>query len=1621
MAQTVEELAEILDNMKLEADRNAETFDKLLQSINNKIEFMSTDTEADDLIKVYLTELKKTLEERHALVVEEFGKMETSFKSLTDEQSQLIKTSQAKEMFDTFSDNMKTIAQELYNQKELLAQYNERFAAFSADKSDKNEIITSVAAIRKDVEIINENFESSISDINSNIQSIFKNLIVMDPTAQNDIVKRELENVYLSANAILSSLHVVDQKNDDLAQTLEKISTKEDIEKAVEKLDSIATKSNEIFDKFSSLAEKSDIDSIMSKTSEISDKMNVLPLREDLRYFAEKTNELSAQISSLPQKDDLQNITHNTVENLQAKLDELSVKSELDGIIKKAEEITEKFSPVAEKSDIENVLVKSVEISEKLDSAATKQDIDPVFEQAKALETQIASLPQQSDLAGVYQTVHEFSDIIENLRTTFHSANEDTNRMINEHLDRLNSTLSDVVTEKDFTGFRHDLADFIQKIIDNSASLNENLNINKEVLEKLITEVENLDIHQNIETIANALEGLQAGFARDTEKITGDINSINEKINSLTNQPLEEKITNLNVSLFDAAESLKNMQSEVFEKLSQDNEEISKQIENLNIPANFGTLNNSMSDIREISLHGTEKISSDIENLSSKLDNLPVNNIELKIDNLNTELISNAGRLQNMHAGLTEQLSGNLREINDKIDGLNFENKFETIGSNMEILKNITAAGAEKIDNLNIQGEFETVNGNLENLKNISLTGLQKIDELNLQNRFENLNSNLENLKNISLSSAEKIDELNTAGKLDTINGSIESLKDASIANAERLSGEVENISSKLDTFTTLSFESRINDIKENLEETSQKLSGFQNDVMEKLSEDDSEKFSSLHNNIDFLRETITSAQTANETSLSEKLLALRDMITSSDEAGNEKLAELRNQIEEFTDKVRTISGDTGIKISEAVAEMSAMKTEVEKISKDFTEWNYGQETRDSKIVNMISSELGELGVAISTLQDSVQAGVHHELSKNSEVVEQQINSLIEHIDNLKDELNSKDEEEPFDFEEHFKEVREKITAVKQEINLINTDITDAVNSQSEAVQNAISNLQDSLNAFSNLEENLSAKFEETTLENTSKISEAIEEVKTLVNNAAETLNVKDVILTSAEDVKRAIINKITISDTSEVIKHTVTSSADDVKKTIGDKILQTGEDLKNLLSVAMNNDDITWAIDNLKSDLSDKVTRIFNERNNLVEILDKTNEISGHNTKISELLDTLNQKIDIIAMTDNDDDYEVLDEIDEVKNMISSQRQLLENTAGAEKVNAIENQLQELIDKIDTIENTDLKDMRESILSTILNVFEQISFIEESEDIKDFVEEKTEEINKNLIEVKQQLKQIANNDDGYSYTLQDVESDIAKLRLVINDISNSTSNEDIADISDNIHKIVTSVEDLQNSLTQEQIADLKSDFEKLSEDIVSISSRTNKLLLTSDESYNALNNGLNDFSNIVYKLEERINYLDNTEITERIEKKLDNVTNIVTGSANSDKVMRQALMYMGEWIDTASENIENINEQTEKIDNLQSNIDTICRQTNPIEEIHSIIKKLETQTPNQLELIKTLAERFDKQQERIDRLEMQLEKILSAVDDIDDTKLSKKVDKIDKQLAKLSGTIEKLASYVDE
>src|SRR5574344_913225 len=95
--------------------------------------------------------------------------------------------------------------------------------------------------------------------------------------------------------------------------------------------------------------------------------------------------------------------------------------------------------------------------------------------------------------------------------------------------------------------------------------------------------------------------------------------------------------------------------------------------------------------------------------------------------------------------------------------------------------------------------------------------------------------------------------------------------------------------------------------------------------------------------------------------------------------------------------------------------------------------------------------------------------------------------------------------------------------------------------------------------------------------------------------------------------------------------------------------------------------------------------------------------------------------------------------------------------------------------------------------------IFNQISFVVEEEEIKDFVAEKVDEvktslddiktntisthfenIKKEITDVKSRLLGVNSEDDDYTYTLQDVESDIAKVRMILKELT-----EQQADISD--------------------------------------------------------------------------------------------------------------------------------------------------------------------------------------------------------------------------------------------
>ena len=253
---------------------------------------------------------------------------------------------------------------------------------------------------------------------------------------------------------------------------------------------------------------------------------------------------------------------------------------------------------------------------------------------------------------------------------------------------------------------------------------------------------------------------------------------------------------------------------------------------------------------------------------------------------------------------------------------------------------------------------------------------------------------------------------------------------------------------------------------------------------------------------------------------------------------------------------------------------------------------------------------------------------------------------------------------------------------------------------------------------------------------------------------------------------------------------------------------------------------------------------------------------------------------------------------------------------------------------------------------------------------------------------------------DFYSYTLQDVESDIAKLRLILNDISTSNSSAEVGVISTNINRIAKSIEDLRQSLTNEESFELKTDFEKLNEDILSLSARTNKLLLNSDESYRIICDSLDEFNRRTSSLEERLNILDNRNI----ENRLSIIDEKVNETMNSNKVLKNVMMYLGEWMDGTSETISGIYEKASKASSMRGILDEL-KETVPEKEV----------------LIKTIEERFEEQQNRIDRLEKKLEKAIAVIEERDENLVLNKIDKLENQLSKLSLSIEKLASYVDE
>ena len=851
------------------------------------------------------------------------------------------------------------------------------------------------------------------------------------------------------------------------------------------------------------------------------------------------------------------------------------------------------------------------------------------------------------------------------------------------------------------------------------------------------------------------------------------------------------------------------------------------------------------------------------------------------------------------------------------------------------------------------------------------------------------------------------------------------------------------------------------------------------------------------------LNEASRALEVEGANNISEKLTDLEEVIVHSSENYEQNLQVLDGKISEFSTTIEGIKNLTDDKISASLGEINDVRAELEAVRDYLINMKNSADEKTGSSIQAVEDGVEKIISEIAQISEkSFQANnevLNAELAKIEEKFDALLSSLIDAQTKWKDNLKE-------DFATNEVNFTEKLTNLKQEVELVNTDIVDILQNKSDEILQAFEPIKISIDALKEIGLNdliekikleletsflnfsvdingelattseavlrLEQAYKETfnkieVIENcvSEKLHEKLELVNVTIENNAR--DVKDFFEQKLEEYSKNLSefveeNNVKVVDSVDNLKTEISARLDDFNEgqkeiteqnnVISANISTLGDNLKNYVQSACENtiekyspletktslealrDKINEfvamskvesansqiALDKLDKNLNQNLTEISDSNQDVSQMISslhdkidvmvadssfdelnyRLDEVSETEDKVSEMLSALNEKVDIIAMDTSD--FDIIDEISDIKDLIFEQRKYFES-APDEKAVEIDKYLKDVLTKL---ENVDLEksseDIKDSIMNALVSLVDQISFVEETEEIKDFVEEKTDIINKNLIAVQNQLKQIASSGDDfdYSYTLQDVESDIAKLRLAITHLSGN----DYESLSGDIKKIVTSVEGLENSLTQDQIVDLKNDIEKLNEDILSISSRTNKLLLSSDESYKALNDGLNNFGELVKNLDNRINYIANTRATERLERKIDNIQSMSTESLNTDKVFHQVMMYLGEWIDSSTESISNITEKTSEITNIKEEIN----------ELKSLV-------PEKVELLNELENKFEQQETRIDRLEMKLDKVLSTLEEKDDMVLNRKVDKLEKMLSRLGNNIEKLTSYVDE
>lgn len=1666
-----EKITHLADKPDIEGLQTAASImnQKLDETVTKEL-FTKISTTTEDLV-TSTDEIKKTLADV-TQNIETLPNTEKLESSILDLYSKL-------ESLSEDIDNA-NVSENITDIEKKLEEFNSELTVIKNIISDLNEVVTS-----KVMNAINDiSFDEEFSDIRNHVSNMISELPQKEDI--NRLLANEEKNQSAVEDLIKNTDLLVDRLDNlpthedmatlnsnqlSLVENLQEVATKDDFEQ-------LASKSDDIEEMIDSLNFDDEFKSIYDKTSNIEDWLKESKIKENAQ-------EIANQIETKAEQKDVLKILNST-NVLVEKLSTISQISNAENMVKT---LTDIYSQIEDlKTDFlnttelhnESAISKLEEIQNKLNYSATSEELANITENLKDF-TQTIIIDSKDNAENIEQSKKLQQELIEKIDAIDFS---EIHKKLSQNIETLSNDIRVTIDENN-EKVQNQVAELDSKLVSLSEYLNSNLTPNNEEIKNSINDIKEI-ILQNKKSF-NEIQDDNFNKTSNIEEYIEELKTILDTSNSGIDENIKAQFLNI---------------EETLAKFNETNDsQISKILEKLDDLTNFADNKNetsSISDIEEIK-NQLQELGKSFVDIKSTSEKDVAQFVANKLDELGTNLNTLTA---NIETGLQSGFSYNSELIEEKTAALlEFIKELRHASTdNIELYERLTVTDNKLMD---FQQELELINtdvlSGLNEKTDKMIKELAPIKEMisclavqipdGPQNEkvkeqlgllHQSVQNDLTECTKYSKTALNKLEETyqrisqdlaQTENNLrDFILGDIDSV----IIKIDSLKADLEKIPSRQITPNAEQMQ-EYNDFVAQIEEFKNEQKEYISDLAKDIKTNINENIQAKHDEIkSMLAVAINNKEIINAINDLKKLFKTKakqlvenpeepDSIETDEdfenneiekvfeESKNDKIiAEIKEDFSNFTKMISQLSGEN----SEIISVLNSIKDKIDTITvikkeRELTETDLNEDadiqdfdididdddSQDIKAESDFEEEAFHNEDETNNGDEIIVGSENFDFLKAFDLLKQDINNLradIERVlpqqnkssipslgnDNLLLSLNNKIELLAKTLNRNWlEEVKEYIESsdIHSMLEEINSKIDILTLSDNSEWISEIKQALDQLNGKeetgdSKLHSMLSLISEKIDILAASDNYDLIEDVRDEILDALQNIQPKSD-NSEIKDLINSLDAKIDIlADTDSTIQLSDLRVAIDSIEDKIDALALAGEDSAEIDDIKTTLKTIENEINKLNSEQAvqgSEYSEIFDTIKDSLDVIEykiesgETEEnikkLSETDAKITSMLELLNHKIDIISSSE--DSLNAAEDIEDVKQLILAQTDYIERFERNSKTDAVKKCLKELTEEVNYLSsnsNTNskqvqkaMKDMKESIMAAVVTIFEQVSFVEETEDIKDFVEEKTDVINQNLVEVTKQLKQITSSteDTDYNYSMQDIESDLAKLRLALNELQNNSiesQSSELSNISDTLYKITSSVEELQNSMTQDDIKDLKYD----------------------------INNGLEGIGK---------------NLTNQISRKVDKVTKLLEKSSDSDKVMRQALIYMGEWIDSASESMNKISTNSDEIVDVKSAIEDLKSSMPEHKEIlTSLEEKFDEQQERlsyfekQISKLGTLEDRFDEQQERIDRLEMTIEKVLSAVEDIDDSRVTRKIDKIDKQLAKLSTNIEKLASYVD-